>query len=181
MLNIRISLTINLRKMAAGALAGFILVSHLFAPAYALTIVPKELVKPEKAITVSLTHLKLRTTLSEAKQAVASPTVKFFDAEALAFLTMYSQGNSMKSWTCLQNLWQKESHFNPKAKNKSSGAFGIAQFLPSTWGNYKVTKTTEAKLQIQYGLRYIQKRYGSSYDLSGTCNAWKFHQKHGWY
>jgi len=75
----------------------------------------------------------------------------------------------------------KESHFNPKAKNKSSGAYGIAQFMPSTWGNYKVTKTDEAKLQIKYGLRYILKRYGDENDPNGACNAWKFWQENKWY
>jgi len=78
-------------------------------------------------------------------------------------------------------LWNSESHFNPKALNMSSHAFGIAQFLPSTWGNYKVTQTASAKLQIKYGLRYITKRYGSTDDPHGACNAWKFHQKTGWY
>ncbi len=65
-----------------------------------------------------------------------------------------------RAWLCLNKLWNSESHFNPKALNMSSHAFGIAQFLPTTWGNYKVAKTVSAKLQIQYGLRYIQKRYG---------------------
>ena len=56
-----------------------------------------------------------------------------------------------------------------------SGAYGIAQFLPTTWGNYKVVKTSETKLQIKYGLRYIHKRYGSA------CGAKAFWVKHGWY
>jgi len=112
---------------------------------------------------------------------LASNGSKYFDAEALAFLTTYTKGWKMSEWKCLQTLWQKESHFNPKAKNMHSGAYGIAQFLPATWGNYKVEKTAEAKLQIQYGLRYIMKRYGSEKDPNGACNAWGFWQKHNWY
>jgi hypothetical protein len=174
MLNIRINLTINLRKVAASTLAGFIFLAHLVTPAYALTAKVEGLTN-EKPVTVKLAHLTVTTTKTQAKQTLASPTVKYFDAQALAFLTVYAQGRSMHEWYCLSSVWIRESHFNPLAHNKGSGAFGIAQFLPSTWGNYKVAKTAEAKLQIQYGLRYIDKRYGSA------CGAWKFWQKHGWY
>jgi len=179
MLNIRINLTINLKKVWVSFLIAVLTLTQSITPAHAVTVLPNGPV--EKPITVSLTYLKVTTTVSEAKKSLASSDVKYFDAEALAFLTMYSQGESMKSWKCLRSLWQKESHFNPKAKNMHSGAFGIAQFMPTTWGNYKVKKTPEARLQITYGLRYIQKRYGSTNDLSGTCNAWSFHQKHNWY
>jgi soluble lytic murein transglycosylase-like protein len=87
----------------------------------------------------------------------------------------------MQEWNCLRYVWTKESHFNPKALNKSSGAFGIAQFMPSTWGNYKVEKTQDAGLQIKYGLRYIEKRYGSTNEPTGACNAKQFWVQNGWY
>ena len=181
MLNIRINLTINLRKVFAGATAGLILVSHLITPAYALTIAPKMSLTPEKSVTVSLAHLKVQTTKTAAMKAIASPHAKYFDAEALAFLTVYANDWSIKEWTCLRYIWTKESHFNPKALNKRSGAYGIAQFMPSTWGNYKVVKTPEAQLQIKYGLRYIEARYGSNADPHGACNAQAFWKKHNWY
>ncbi|CAB4175235.1 LT_GEWL domain containing protein [uncultured Caudovirales phage] len=173
MLNIRINLTVNLKKVVATVLAGMLMTTHLITPAHALNVKPD--VTHEKVIVASLTHLKVVTTKSEAKAALASDSVKYFDAEALAFLTVYVKGWKMSEWTCLRNLWTKESHFNPKALNKSSGAYGIAQFMPSTWGNYKVTKTAEAKLQIKYGLRYIDRRYGSA------CNAWNFWTNNNWY
>jgi len=173
MLNIRINLTINLRKVFAAGLAIFMLASHLISPAYALTRTSSVL--HERVVTVNLTYLKVSTTKSQAEAAVASPYAKYFDPEALAFLTTYAQGMPMAEWKCLDNIWQHESHFNPKALNMGSKAFGIAQFLPSTWGNYKVTKTASAALQIKYGLRYIHNRYGDA------CNAWNFWKTHGWY
>jgi Transglycosylase SLT domain len=179
MLNIRINLTINLKKVGAAGFAGMLLLTHLVTPAYALQA--KMITPPEKVVSVSLTHLKVQTTKSAAKAALASDSVKYFDAEALAFLTVYTQDWKVSEWECLRNIWQHESHFNPKSLNKSSGAYGIAQFMPSTWGNYKVEKTPVAQLQIQYGLRYIEKRYGSTNDTTGACNAWRFWQKKGWY
>lgn len=181
MLNIRINLTINLKKVFAGAIAGFTLMAHLVTPAYALSIQPEQVVKPEKTVTVHLSRMKLQTTRTGALKAITSPHAKFFDAEALAFLTVYTKNWSMQEWSCLRYIWTKESHFNPKALNKSSGAYGIAQFMPSTWGNYKVTKTQDAALQIKYGLRYIEKRYGSTNEPNGACNAQRFWVKNGWY
>lgn len=179
MLNIRINVSVDMKKVWRVALVCAMAFSHLFASPAAQALPANYIV--EKPVTVSLTYLNVTTTMSQAKKDLASNGAKYFDAEALAFLTTYTKGWKMSEWKCLRNLWQKESHFNPKARNMHSGAYGIAQFLPSTWGNYKVTKTTEAKLQIKYGLRYIEKRYGSASDPNGACNAWRYWQKHNWY
>ena len=178
MLNIRINFKIDLRKVAVIWTVILMTFSHLAtAPTASALTVPVV----ERSVTVNLTYLKVTTTKSQAKKDLVSKGAKYFDAEALAFLTVYTQDWSIKEWECLRNIWKKESHFNPKAHNKSSGAYGIAQFMPSTWGNYKVTKTAEAKLQIKYGLRYIEKRYGNTDNPTGACNAWAFWQKHHWY
>lgn len=174
MLNIRINLTVDLKKVGAILAAFTFIVSQLVtSPANALPTKP--IVGQEKVVTVSLAYLTVRTTKSDAEKALASKYVKYFDAQTIAFLTEYANGKSMAEWKCLDNLWTHESHFNPKALNTHSNAFGIAQFLPSTWGNYNVTKTASASLQIKYGLHYIDKRYGSA------CNAWSFWKKHNWY
>jgi hypothetical protein len=179
MLNIRINLTIDLKKVGAIMASAVLLFSQMLTPATALEA---ELIgKPEKVITVSLTHLKVQTTKSDARKALASPHSKYFDAEATAFLTVYAKDWTVKEWSCLRYIWTKESNFNPKAENKSSGAYGIAQFMPSTWGNYKVEKTPDARLQIKYGLRYILKRYGTESDPNGACTAKAFWLKNNWY
>ena len=63
-----------------------------------------------------------------------------------------------KEFRCVELLWNAESKWNPKANNKKSTAFGIPQLL-------KLTETNPY-LQIDLGLKYIAKRYGS------TCKAW---------
>lgn len=180
MLNIRLNFSIDIRKAARTWIAMYLAFGSMFwgTPHAAAVTAP---VVQEKPITVNLTYLTVTTTKSQAKKDLASSTVKYFDAEALAFLMVYTKDWKMSEWKCLRNIWQKESHFNPKAKNMSSGAYGIAQFMPTTWGNYGVVKTSEAKLQIKYGLRYIFKRYGDENDPNGACNAWKFWQKNKWY
>jgi len=104
----------------------------------------------------------------------------FAPKESISFLMhprLYAQMQvpSSSQFSCLDKLWKQESHWNPKALNKSSGAYGIAQFLPTTWGNYKVHKTANSILQVDYGLRYISARYGT------PCAAWKHEKRFGWY
>ena len=175
---LNISFSIDLRRTIKLCLAMALVYSQMiWAPPHAIA----KTAPVEVPVTVNLTYLTVTTTKSQAKKDLASSTVKYFDAEALAFLTVYTKDWKMQEWKCLRNLWQKESHFNPKARNMHSNAYGIAQFLPSTWGNYNVVKTSEAKLQIKYGLRYIEKRYGNATDPHGACNAWSFWQKKHWY
>jgi hypothetical protein len=68
-------------------------------------------------------------------------------------------------WSALNKLWTGESHWNNKAQNPGSTAFGIAQFLDQTWKPYGA-KTTDAASQIKYGLEYIKDNY------QDPANAW---------
>src|SRR5215207_8425950 len=82
---------------------------------------------------------------------------------------------SGSEFTCLENLWGKESGWNPNAQNPSSTAYGIAQFLNSTWAGTGIAKTSDGYRQIDAGLIYIEKAYGS------PCGAWAKSQSSGWY
>jgi membrane-bound lytic murein transglycosylase MltF len=109
-----------------------------------------------------------------AQAAVApSQSVHFaMSPRLIAKLSVIKQWKSSKEFSCLNILWNRESHWNPKAFNKSSGAFGIAQFLPQTWGNYKYPyMPKDPRVQIKAGLRYITVRYGS------PCKALSFWNK----
>ncbi|MFB9678224.1 aggregation-promoting factor C-terminal-like domain-containing protein [Streptosporangium vulgare] len=79
-------------------------------------------------------------------------------------------------WGCLEKLWMKESGWNERAMNTSSGAYGIPQSLPG----HKMASAgsdwqTNAATQIEWGLGYIKGRYGS------PCGAWAHSQAKGWY
>ena len=81
-----------------------------------------------------------------------------------------------KQYTCLENLWTKESHWNYKARNKRSGAHGIAQALAAT--KMEVISTdwrTNPVTQISWGLRYIDIRYDT------PCKAYAKFQRSRYY
>ena len=61
---------------------------------------------------------------------------------------------------CLDKLWTKESGWNPKAHNNSSGAYGIPQAVPgSKMATVGDDWETSAATQIKWGLGYIEGRY----------------------
>ena len=67
---------------------------------------------------------------------------------------------SEKQYSCLNSLWNKESHWNYKARNPRSGAHGIAQALPATkMESISTDWRTNPLTQIQWGLSYIESRY----------------------
>jgi hypothetical protein len=79
-------------------------------------------------------------------------------------------------WSSLLALWNKESRWNERAQNPSSGAYGIPQSLPgdkmaSAGSDWR----TNARTQIVWGLGYIDARYGT------PCQAWSHSQSVGWY
>ena len=68
---------------------------------------------------------------------------------------------------CLGLLWGKESAWNPDAVNGSH--YGIPQ------GRSIYLKTALPEQQIQWGLKYIDNRYGS------PCKAWEFFQRNNYH
>ena len=85
-------------------------------------------------------------------------------------------GFSEKEYKCLNSLWTKESHWNYKARNKSSGAHGIPQALPASKMNVISTDwRTNPVTQIRWGLRYISIRYET------PCKALAKHKRSNYY
>jgi hypothetical protein len=116
---------------------------------------------------------------AEAEAAAARPAQGTAAAVAPAGsyqdYAMGKLGGDGSQFSCLENLWGKESGWNPNAQNPSSTAYGIAQFLDSTWAGTGIAKTSDGYRQIDAGLIYIEKAYGS------PCDAWAHSQSTGWY
>jgi len=85
--------------------------------------------------------------------------------------------DNLEQYSCLYELWMRESNWRPQAINKSSKALGIAQLMPATWKNIKVTPTLDGYKQVDAGLRYLKHRYGTK----GICRAYAHHLAKGWY
>jgi len=81
-----------------------------------------------------------------------------------------------KQFSCLETLWFRESNWNHKATNPTSGAYGIPQSLPgrkmATFGDdWKTNPAT----QIKWGASYIEDRYDT------PCEALDFFYARNWY
>jgi Transglycosylase SLT domain len=111
-----------------------------------------------------------RPAADQATAAAAPAASGSFQDYALGKL-----GGDAGQFSCLESLWGKESGWNPNAQNPSSTAYGIPQFLDSTWASTGIAKTSDGYRQIDAGLIYIDSRYGS------PCGAWDHSQANGWY
>ncbi|NKX56097.1 aggregation-promoting factor C-terminal-like domain-containing protein [Arthrobacter mobilis] len=97
-------------------------------------------------------------------------------AKAYASRELRSYGWDASQMPCLDRLWKRESDWLTSATNPSSGAYGIVQSLP---GDKMATAgpdwRTNYETQIDWGLDYIDGRYGS------PCSALQFHYANNWY
>ncbi len=101
---------------------------------------------------------------------------EFIGNQAIGCAILPEFGFGLDQMPCLVPLWNKESHWNEKARNASTGAYGIAQALPaSRMSAYGSDYLTNPATQIRWGLSYIKGRY------KDPCGAWGFWQAHHWY
>lgn len=99
-------------------------------------------------------------------------------AKAYARGAIGAYGWGSDQYSCLVLLWNMESGWRANALNPSSGAYGI----PQAWPANKMQSAgsdwlTNADTQIDWGLAYISRAYGS------PCGAWNFEMSHTphWY
>jgi hypothetical protein len=97
-------------------------------------------------------------------------------AKAYAASRMGASGWGSDQFRCLDLLWTRESGWRADAYNASSGAYGIPQSLPgSKMASAGADWRTNAATQIDWGLGYIDARYGS------PCAAWAHSEAVNWY
>lgn len=119
----------------------------------------------------------VRNALSLGKAFGGSiPTVKsdYAANRALGQKLAAERGWTGDLWDAYNRLVMKESGWNNNAQNPTSTAYGIGQFLNSTWKGYG-PKTSDPATQIRYMLDYIGSRYGD------PSKALQFHLAHSWY
>ena len=80
-----------------------------------------------------------------------------------------------QEWTALNNVVMSESGWCNVAQNPGSTAYGIGQFLDTTWAGTGYSKTSNPAVQIAAMLKYIKGRYGD------PIKAWAFHVANNWY
>ena len=79
----------------------------------------------------------------------------------------FIQLNNLDEFYCLDELYYKESRWNPKAKNGSH--YGIPQ------GRSKWLSTVDGFKQVSWGIKYNTIRYGS------MCKALDHYKTKGWH
>jgi hypothetical protein len=81
-----------------------------------------------------------------------------------------------QDFRCFSKIVFHESSWNHHAVNPESGAYGLVQALPAQRMHVSGSDwKTNPETQIEWGLRYMDGRYG------GPCEAWDFWQANHWY
>lgn len=117
-----------------------------------------------------------RAEAAEAAEAERQEQLRSADPRQIAQSLMPEYGLSAGEFSCLDQLWQKESEWDATAANPTSSAYGIPQALPgSKMSSAGADWETNPATQIRWGLGYIRDRYGSA------CSAWSHSQANNWY
>jgi hypothetical protein len=115
--------------------------------------------------------------IAHAATAASGATRPASGNEALGqqMASVYGWGSGAE-WTCLDELWTRESGWRIVWNYQGSGAYGIPQALPaSKMASAGPDWQTNPATQIRWGLRYVKETYGS------PCGAWAHEETAGWY
>lgn len=88
-----------------------------------------------------------------------------------------------ESWADLDSTWNilanesssNRDSLNCSAQNPTSTAFGLGQFLDTTWSDVGEEKTSDCYRQAVAFWKYVLQRYGH------PDTAWEFWLSHNWY
>jgi hypothetical protein len=145
------------------------------AAASALTIASKPaMVNPSQ---VMASQSAAAANNSSNSGGVTAPPPDPGTAQSIGYNMLPSFGFSQSTqWSCLLDLWNRESGWMYDALNPVSGAYGIPQALPADkMASVAADWQTDPATQIRWGLGDISQTYGT------PCNAWAHEESYGWY
>ncbi|KOV12080.1 transglycosylase domain-containing protein [Streptomyces sp. XY431] len=127
-----------------------------------------------KADEAAANRSKARSAMAATDSAPSTPPVSVSPGSVQELAQQIIGSDSQ--FQCFSQIVKRESGWNYTATNKSSGAYGLVQALPgSKMASAGADWRTNPATQIQWGLGYMNSRYGS------PCGAWSFWQSHHWY
>lgn len=112
--------------------------------------------------------------------------IKGYAKSQMVAINGVSESDVSSEFTCLNNLWNRESNWRPTAQNNRFApydppapeyqAYGIAQAAPGAkMANEGSDWKTNPQTQVRWGLKYIKGRYGT------PCGAWAHSESYNWY
>lgn len=107
--------------------------------------------------------------IADPLEIESSSNIKVYAFEKV----LYRWGDDQ--WIYFNDLIKRESKWNSEAKNATSSAYGLGQFINSTWEIVGCKKTSNAYKQIDCTIEYITKVYGT------PKKAIEFHNKNNYY
>jgi hypothetical protein len=146
--------------------------SYTLYPAEPLVVVPEGQTTSSVLGAVQAAREASSTTAARSRARFENPKSK---AAIEAYQEYLKDIVPEREELCYFNIIEKESNWNPLAQNPKSTAFGIGQFLNSTWGLVDYKKTKNPYDQIDAMVLYVKLIYGDG------CNAWDFKNQRGWY
>ncbi|MFI6338040.1 transglycosylase SLT domain-containing protein [Streptomyces sp. NPDC050535] len=131
----------------------------------------RRIASPKKALTAAA--LAAATT---GMVLTAAPAQAATSSASSAKTIAHKMIPSAAQYNAFSKIVEHESGWDVDATNSSSGAYGLVQALPgSKMSSAGSDWKTSAKTQIEWGLDYMNDRYGS------PVGAWNFWQANGWY
>ncbi|PWI20843.1 hypothetical protein DI272_34550 [Streptomyces sp. Act143] len=132
----------------------------------------RRIASPKKAITTAAMAAATAGLVLTAAPAQAATADSAAQAKAIAKQMIPNAAQ----YAAFSNIVEHESGWDVDATNSSSGAYGLVQALPgSKMATAGSDWKTSAETQIEWGLDYMNSRYGS------PSGAWAFWQANGWY
>ncbi|KOG33238.1 transglycosylase SLT domain-containing protein [Streptomyces resistomycificus] len=137
-----------------------------------VTRIARRIASPKKALTTAALAAATTGMVLTAAPAQAASTATSSEAKAIAHRMI----PNTTQFDAFSKIVEHESGWDVDATNASSGAYGLVQALPgSKMASAGSDWKTSAATQIEWGLDYMNSRYGS------PTGAWAFWQANGWY